>query len=100
MNFNTFSNQSIYLELIQPLTGSRFELELSHCNTETFQVFLDGFSLMDPMELKIILLHNGAFHKGKNLVIPENIILIFIPPYSPELNSSQKIMVEIQKSIY
>lgn len=84
--------KSIYLfGAYSPLTGSRFELELSHCNTETFQVFLNAFSLMDPTELKVILLDNGAFHKGKNLVIPENIILIFIPPYSPELNPSEKI---------
>ena len=46
---------------------------------------------MDPTELKVVLLDNGAFDKGKNLVVPENIILIFIPPYSPELNPSEKI---------
>lgn len=69
----------------------RFELELSHCNTKKFQAFLNAFSLMEPTELKVVLLDNGAFHKGKNLVIPENIILIFMPPYSPELNPSEKI---------
>jgi transposase len=47
--------------------------------------------LANPTELKVVLLDNGAFHKSKNLVIPKNIILIFIPPYSPELNPSEKI---------
>jgi transposase len=74
-----------------PITGDHFELELSHCNTETFQFFLNAFSLTNLNELKIILLDNGAFHKGKKLIIPENIILIFIPPYSPELNPAEKI---------
>jgi transposase len=46
---------------------------------------------MNPDELKIMLLDNGKFHKGKNLVIPKNIIFLFIPPYSPELNPSEKI---------
>jgi transposase len=84
--------KSIYLfGAYSPITGDHFELELSHCNTETFQVFLDAFSLTNPNELKVILLDNGAFHKGKNLIIPEDIILVFIPPYSPELNPSEKI---------
>jgi len=47
--------------------------------------------LTNSTELKVILLDNGAFHKGKRLIIPKNIVLIFIPPYSPELNPSEKI---------
>ena len=47
-----------------------------------------------------MLLDNGAFHKGKNLIIPENIILIFIQQYSPELNPSEKIWWKYKKSIY
>jgi transposase len=34
---------------------------------------------------------NAAFHKAKKLKIPENIILIFQPPYSPELNPAEQI---------
>ena len=30
-----------------------------------------------------MFLDNGAFHKAKGLKIPENIVLIFLPPYSP-----------------
>jgi transposase len=41
--------------------------------------------------LKILLLDNGAFHKAKLLKIPDNIVLVFIPPYSPELNPSEKV---------
>ena len=41
-------------------------------------------------QLKIVVLDNGAFHKAKTLIIPENIILIFLPPYSPELNPAEK----------
>lgn len=38
-----------------------------------------------------MLLDNGAFHKAKKLKIPENVILVFLPPYSPELNPAEKI---------
>lgn len=66
-------------------------LELPFCNTETFQIFLNEFSNENPTELKIIVLDNGAFHKSKSLIIPENIVLIFLPPYSPELNPAEKV---------
>lgn len=84
--------KSLYLfGAYSPITGAHFELELPECNTETFQIFLDQFSEKNPDELKIMLLDNGKFHKGKNLVVPKNVVLLFIPPYSPELNPSEKI---------
>ena len=43
-----------------------------------------------PQEFKIMALDNGAFHKAKSLKIPKNIGLIFLPPYSPELNPAEK----------
>ena len=55
----------------------------------TFQKFLDIFTLQKPAELKIMFLDNGAFHKAKGLKIPENIVLMFLPPYSPELNPAE-----------
>ena len=33
---------------------------------------------------------NGAFHKAKDLIIPKNVELLFLPPYSPELNPAEK----------
>ena len=41
--------------------------------------------------MKVILLDNGAFHKAKKLIIPDNILLLFLPPYSPELNPAEKV---------
>lgn len=60
------------------------------CNTEGFQVFLDEFSAQEPHEFKIMVLDNVAFHKAKRLKIPSNICLVFLPPYSPELNPAEK----------
>lgn len=74
-----------------PLDGQRFLLEVPCCNSNAFQVFLDEFSKERPAEFKIIVLDNGAFHKAKKLRIPDNIDLLFLPPYSPELNPAEKI---------
>lgn len=90
--------QSLYLfGAFSPITGDHFLLELPHCNGQTFQIFLDQFSLQKPDELKVIVLDNGAFHKAKALIIPGNIILIFLPPYSPELNPAEKIWAKFKR---
>lgn len=79
-------------------TGNRqFQLELPVCNTETFQIFLDEFSKRPPEEFKIIVLDNGAFHKSRKLKVPENRALLFLPPYSPELNPAEKIWQHIKR---
>lgn len=74
-----------------PISGTHFTLELPKCNTDCFQLYLDEFSKQAPDEFKIVVLDNGAFHKSAELVIPNNIGLLFIPPYSPELNPAEKI---------
>ena len=51
-----------------------------------FQRFLDEFSQVYPDSLNIIQVDNGRFHTSKKLVVSENIILLFQPPYCPELN--------------
>lgn len=80
-----------------PITGDSFLLEMPFCNGDTFQLFLDQFSLQNEQELKLIVLDNGAFHKAKSLKIPSNIILIFLPPYSPELNPAEKIWAKFKR---
>lgn len=80
-----------------PITGDQFLLEMPECNTNTFQIYLSEFSNHNPSEFKIIVLDNGAFHKAKSLIIPENIALIFLPPYSPELNPAEKMWAILKR---
>ena len=44
-----------------------------------------------------MVLDNGAFHKAKSLSIPQNIGLLFLPPYSPELNSAENIWAILKR---
>ena len=80
------------------LTGDKFLLEMPNCNAVNFQIFLDEFSKQNPDEFKIIVLDNGAFHKAKSLDIPGNIALIFLPPYSPELNPAENIWAILKRA--
>ena len=55
-----------------------------------FIAYLQDLSLYNPKELKILIIDNAAFHSTKDVQVPENIILIPIPPYCPELNPAEK----------
>jgi transposase len=39
----------------------------------------------------VIQLDNGRFHYAKNLTIPDNIVLLFQPPYSPDVNPIERV---------
>jgi transposase len=80
-----------------PYNGDSLVMELPNCNGDNFQLFLDELSKKNPQEYKIMLLDNGAFHKGKNLIIPKNIRLLFLPPYSPELNPAELVWLNMKR---
>lgn len=82
-----------------PITGDHFHLELPHCSADTFQIFLDHFAAQQPDELKVMLMDNGAFHKARRLRWPSNILPLFQPPYSPELNPAEKIWWRYKRAL-
>jgi transposase len=91
--------QSTYLfGAFSPINGDSFLLELPYCNTECFELFLNEFSATNPQELKVIVLDNGAFHKAKRLKVPKNILLVFLPPFSPELNPAEKMWAKFKRA--
>ena len=76
---------------VEPLTGDSFFLEFSHLDADCFQIFLDQFSQSHPQSLNVIQLDNGRFHLAKKLQIPQNIVLLFQPPYSPDVNPIERV---------
>ena len=84
--FNNFYLFGAY----SPINGNHFTLEMPYCNSHCFQIYLNQLAKQQADEFKIILLDNGAFHKAKELKTPPNLYLLFLPPYCPELNPSEK----------
>jgi transposase len=81
-----------------PISGQHFTLELPYCNTDCFQLWLDRFAQgRAPGVFSIIVLDNGAFHKAKRIVVPANVKLLFLPPYSPELNGAERIWAKLKQ---
>ena len=85
---------------VEPRTGERFFLELPRLTGECFQIFIDEFSATFANTLNIMVLDNGRFHHAKSLVIPDNVVLIFLPPYSPELNPIERLWQDIKLKLF
>ena len=60
-------------------------------------VFLNHLSISYPNDIIILACDGAAWHKAKALNIPDNIQLVFIPPYTPEMNPIEQIWKEIRK---
>ncbi|GAP99024.1 transposase [Leptolyngbya sp. NIES-2104] len=84
---------------VDPATGEAFFLEFSHVDTDCYQLFLDQFSQAYPETLNILQVDNGRFHTSKDLVVPENIILLFQPPYCPELNPIERLWQHLKANL-
>lgn len=60
-------------------------------------LFLRELSNRFPDDIVLLCCDGAAWHKSKMLDIPENIVLFYIPPYTPEMNPIEQIWKEIRK---
>ena len=68
-------------------TGSASALIMPELNTVVLNLFLEQFARELPKGVHAVSIWDGAgYHAGGDLVVPENVSLIQLPPYSPELN--------------
>jgi len=64
--------------------------------SRAFNNFLRQLSDKYPTDFLVIACDNAWWHKSQYTVIPENIRLIYIPPYTPEMNPIEQIWREIR----
>jgi transposase len=93
-----FDNFYLY-GAVEPTTGDSFFLELPYLNSSTFQLWLDGFGAAFPESCNLVVLDNGAFHKAKALQWPTNVVPLFLPPYSPELNPIERLWRDLKDQL-
>ena len=73
-------------------TGQSCALILPRANTHGMNLFLSELSLEIKTGRHVALVvDNAGWHNSKELIIPSNITLIPLPPYSPELNAMEQI---------
>jgi len=76
--------------------GESLFFEFPNMNTDCFQYFIEKISEVFPDTMNVLLIDNAGIHKAKRSVIPENVSLIFLPAYSPELNPVERFWQHIK----
>ncbi|HJW30831.1 MAG TPA: IS630 family transposase [Saprospiraceae bacterium] len=77
--------------VVEPLTGECMIQTYNHVNTENFQQFLNDFSQQHPTDFHVIQTDNARFHCGNELIMPDNVMLLYQPPHSPQVNSIEQL---------
>ena len=80
-----------------PITGDSFVWEINGVDSKIFEYYLKALSEFKPREYKVVVIDNAAFHNTTNFEVPDNIYLLNIPAYSPELNPCEQIWQYIKK---
>jgi transposase len=96
----TYQFEHFYLYgAVEPTTGASFFLELPYLNSHAFQRWLDGFAAALPESLNLLGLDNGAGHKAQAVRWPSNVVPVFLPPYSPELNPIERLWRDLKDKL-
>jgi hypothetical protein len=83
---------------VEPGTDNAFALVRPYVNTEARQLFLGSFSAtIDEDGHVAMVLDQAGWHGAKALVVPSNITLVPLPPYSPELNPVERVWLHLKE---
>lgn len=83
---------------VRPATGQSFALVLPELSTEAMQVFLDLFATkLAADEHAVLVADRAGWHIAEALRIPDNVALIYLPSYSPELNPVERVWLYLRE---
>lgn len=78
------------------MDGESCFLVMPYCNTECMQVFLNQLLSAFSDDIIVLVCDGAAWHKSGILRIPEQITILHIPPYTPEMNPIEQIWHELR----
>lgn len=82
---------------VEPQTGESFFLVLPYCNTDCMNAFLRELSADYPDDFILLVADGASWHRSKSMQTPQNIEILPLPPYTPEMNPIEQIWKEIRK---
>ena len=82
---------------VEPTTGESCFWVMPNCNSECMSIFLRELSNEYSEDVIVLCCDGAAWHKSSTLVVPDNIQIFYISPYTPEMNPIEQIWKEIRK---
>lgn len=83
---------------MRPATGDDFTLVLPEVSTRATRLFFDAFAGTLAQDVHAVVVLDGAgWHQLRQADIPDNITLVPLPPYSPELNPVERVWLYLRE---
>lgn len=76
---------------VDPIEGESFILELPRVDTDMVNLFFQELHDAFPDRKILFIWDQAGYHRAKDLQIPSNIKIEYLPPYSPELNPPERL---------
>ena len=84
---------------VEPKTGEAFYLEMPWLNADAFSLFLKEMARAYSDGLNILLGDGAGAHRAANVIVPKNMVLMKLPAYSPEINTVERLWLDVKKKI-
>ena len=95
---NGYERQFVYVYGgVSPVEGELDWMVCPKMNTERMGEYLTQVALAHPGEFIVMVVDGASSHVAKDLAVPENIRLLRLPPYAPELNPQEHVWDEIRE---
>ena len=66
--------------------------------TVAMSAFLQRFSqVLDADEHAVMVIDGAGWHTSHDLIVPHNVTLLRLPPYSPELNPVERVWLHLRE---
>ncbi len=81
------------------MTGESCSLYLPRLGGDCYEIFFAELAQSYPDELILLIKDNAPAHRKEDLDVPENVLFIALPPYSPELDPVERWFQEFRRAL-
>jgi transposase len=85
---------------ISPADGCHDSLILPAANTQCMNRFLAELRSRHPTDYILVVLDGAGWHKSRELLLPESMELVPLPPYCPDLNPEEQVWDELREKAF
>jgi hypothetical protein len=85
---------------VSPHDGVLDSLVLPWVNAQSMSLFLAEVAHRHAAEFILMVMDQAGWHLAGELNVPENMRLLFLPPYSPELNPAEHLWEALREDCF
>lgn len=88
------------LTAVSPADGQVASLIMPWVDAEIMSIFLAHTKSLFPQDECLMILDGAGWHIAKDLRVPPSMHLLFLPPYSPQLNPTEHIWDHVRENFF